>query len=120
MHEPAPVLSERFQLNDQAFELIAGFFKVLADPIRLRLLHALYEEERTVMQLMAATGANQANVSKHLKVLHDAGLVSRRKQGTNAWYRIGDTAVFNLCRIVCDRQQAFLSSKVAAFREDAS
>jgi ArsR family transcriptional regulator len=120
MLQPAVPPAERFQLNDEAFELIAGFFKVLADPVRLRLLHALYEGELTVMQLMAATGANQANVSKHLKVLHDAGLVTRRKQGTNAWYRIGDAAVFNLCRIVCDRQEAYLVSKAAAFREDAS
>lgn len=120
MMPPVDFSGERFVLNEEAFELIAGFFKVLADPVRLRLLHALYEGEQTVMQLMASTQANQANVSKHLKVLHDAGLVTRRKQGNHAWYRIGDAAVFNLCKIVCDRQQAFLTSKAAAFREEAS
>lgn len=107
-------------LSDAAYEQIGTFFKVLAEPLRLRLLNAMYDGERTVMQLVAATGGNQANVSKHLKVLLDAGLVARRKDGTNAHYGIADPIVFNLCESVCDRQQAFLASRASMFGESAS
>lgn len=106
----------RPDLTDAAYDQIAGFFKVLAEPLRLRLLNALYEGERTVAQLMATTGGNQANVSKHLKVLLDAGLVSRRKEGTSAYYGVADPIVFMLCESVCDRQQAFLESRASQFR----
>ena len=106
-------------LNDAAYEQIAGFFKVLADPLRIRLLNALYGGERSVTHLLAATGGNQANVSKHLRVLLDAGLVSRRKAGTSALYAIADPIVFALCEQVCDRQQAFLAARVNVFRGPA-
>lgn len=112
--KPRPVLT------DAAYDQIASFFKILAEPLRLKLLNALYEGELTVNQLLAVTGANQANVSKHLKVLLDAGLVVRRKEGTNAFYGIADPIVFMLCESVCDRQQAFLEARASMFREDAS
>lgn len=108
------------QLSDEAFEQIAGFFKVLAEPLRLKILHALYEGERTVNQIMEATGGNQANVSKHLRVLFDAGLLSRRKEGTNAYYRIADPLVFSLCDAVCVRQQAYLEAQASLFKDRAS
>ncbi|MEW6301526.1 MAG: metalloregulator ArsR/SmtB family transcription factor [Thermodesulfobacteriota bacterium] len=89
------------ELSETALHLIANRFKVLAEPMRLKILHALWDGERTVGELMAATGALQANVSKHLGVLQQAGLVSRRKEGVNVYYRICDETVFELCEVVC-------------------
>lgn len=105
-------------LSDAGYETISAFFRVLADPLRLKLLNTLQGGERTVAQLMAATGGNQANVSKHLRVLLDAGLLVRRKEGTNAWYGIGDPTVFALCEIVCARQEAFWKARASMLRED--
>lgn len=106
-------------LTDDEYESIAGFFKVLAEPLRLKILQALQQGERTVAQLMEDTRGNQANVSKHLRVLLDAGLVARRKEGTNAYYRIAEPLVFTMCDAVCTRQQEFLAARARMFRVDA-
>jgi DNA-binding transcriptional ArsR family regulator len=88
-------------LGAEALDLVARRFKTLSDPTRLALLQALFEGERTVGELRAATGCGQANASKHLGILAAEGLVVRRKDGLNAWYRIGDPSVMELCRVVC-------------------
>jgi DNA-binding transcriptional ArsR family regulator len=82
-------------------ELIAERFRVLSEPMRIRLLDALREGEATVQELEAATGASQQNVSKHLGVLLRSGIVARRKEGNFAVYAILDEAVFALCEEVC-------------------
>jgi DNA-binding transcriptional ArsR family regulator len=89
------------ELSDAALQMIADRFKVLAEPMRLKILHTLWDGERTVGEIIAATGALQANVSKHLGILQQAGLVSRRKDGLNVYYRICDETVFELCELVC-------------------
>ena len=99
------------QLTDEALEMIATRFKLLADPMRLRLLHALGERELTVGELVEATGGGQANVSKHLGALLEAGIVARRKAGLNAFYSIADQSIFDLCEMVCDRLEAQLSAR---------
>jgi ArsR family transcriptional regulator len=91
------------ELNDKALALIAGRFRLLADPMRLKILHTLSDKEMSVGELVTATGANQANVSKHLGVLLEAGVVSRRKQGLTANYRVTDETIFALCDVVCSR-----------------
>jgi ArsR family transcriptional regulator len=95
------------KLPDQLVEIIARRFRVLAEPMRIRLLDRLRDGEASVQELTDATGASQQNVSKHLGVLLDAGVVGRRKKGTLSLYRITDDAVFELCESVCgslDRQ----------------
>ncbi len=82
-------------------ELIAERFRVLGDPMRIRLLDALREGPASVQQLQAATGASQQNVSKHLGVLLTNGLVSRRKERNFALYTIADESVLELCEHVC-------------------
>jgi len=82
-------------------ELIARRFRVLGEPMRIRLLDALRDAPLTVGALQEATGASQQNVSKHLGVLHDAGLVRREKAGTSVRYEIADASVFALCEHVC-------------------
>jgi DNA-binding transcriptional ArsR family regulator len=82
-------------------ELIAQRFRVLGEPMRIRLLDRLREGEATVGELQAALDASQQNVSKHLNVLRQAGMVSRTKRGTSASYAIADPGVFELCEQVC-------------------
>ena len=88
-------------LTDEALELIAARFKILSEPLRLKLLHTLGRSEMTVGELVEATGAGQANVSKHLALLHDSGMVSRRKDGLSVYYHVSDQTVFKLCELVC-------------------
>jgi DNA-binding transcriptional ArsR family regulator len=93
---PAP---ER--LTDSVIELVATRFRVLGEPMRIKLLDRLRDGEATVHELHEAVGGTQQNVSKHLGVLLNAGLVSRTKQGTSARYAIADETVFALCDQVC-------------------
>lgn len=87
--------------SPEMLDQVAERFKVLAEPLRLELLNALRGGERTVSELVAATGAGQANVSRHLGLLHRNGLVGRRKAGLNVYYSIADPGVFELCELVC-------------------
>jgi DNA-binding transcriptional ArsR family regulator len=82
-------------------EAIAERFRVLGEPMRIRLLDALREAPATVQKLQAATGATQQNVSKHLGVLLRSGMVSRRKEGNFALYAVADEGVFDLCEQIC-------------------
>jgi len=88
-------------LSREALELVAQRFRALADPTRLALLQAMFEEERTVQDLAAITGASQANTSKHLALLLEQGLVGRRRDGLFTRYRIADPTLERLCRLVC-------------------
>ncbi len=82
-------------------EAIAERFRILGEPMRIRLLDALREAPATVQELQAAAGASQQNVSKHLGVLLRSGMVSRRKEGNFSLYAIADDGVFELCELVC-------------------
>ena len=86
-------------------ELIARRFRVLGEPMRIRLLDHLREGEATVGELSDAMKASQQNVSKHLAVLTDAGVLGRRKEGNHVYYRIADEGVFTLCADVCGSLQ---------------
>jgi DNA-binding transcriptional ArsR family regulator len=92
-------------LPDELVELIARRFRVIGEPMRIRLLDRLREGEASVNELTAALGASQQNVSKHLAVLADVGIVGRRKAGTHVYYRIVDEAVLALCEQVCGSVQ---------------
>jgi len=88
-------------LPDDLVDLIARRFRVLGEPMRIKLLDQLRRRPATVGELQVATSASQQNVSKHLGVLHDAALVRRRKDGNFVRYEIADPAVFELCEQVC-------------------
>lgn len=88
-------------LPDPLVEMIARRFQVLAEPMRIKLLDRLRDGEATVGELVEATGGSQQNVSKHLRVLFDAGLVTRAQEGNFARYAIADEGVFRLCEEVC-------------------
>ena len=78
-------------------------FKALGEPARLQLLSALRTGEQSVTELVERTGLGQANVSKHLQQLCNAGFISRRKEGTFAYYALADDEVFNICDLMCGR-----------------
>lgn len=88
-------------LPDPLVEVIAQRFRVLSEPMRIKLLDRLREGDATVGELQESLGASQQNVSKHLGILHSAGMVSRTKQGNHARYSISDPSVFELCEQVC-------------------
>lgn len=88
-------------LSDKTLELVAERFRVLGDPVRLRLLQTLEVGEKSVAELVGATGASQANVSKHLQLMLRAGVVQRRREGLFVFYSVRDARVFQLCDAVC-------------------
>lgn len=99
------------QLTEEALEMIALRFKLLSDPMRLRILHTLMNGEMSVSELVAATSGGQANISKHLGNLLESGMVARRKEGLNVFYRIADDSIFELCDTVCRRLEKQFSQK---------
>ena len=88
-------------LPEPLVDLIAARFRVLAEPMRIKLLDRLRDGDATVQELQEALGASQQNVSKHLGVLLSAGMVARTKRGTSSLYSIADQGVFELCEQVC-------------------
>jgi DNA-binding transcriptional ArsR family regulator len=97
-------------LPEDLAELIARRFRALGDPLRVRILDLLRNRELSVSLLAEQLGAGQQNVSKHLAVLTDAGMLARRKDGTHVYYRIADDAVFALCEQVCGSLQTQLAT----------
>ena len=100
-------------LPDPLVELIARRFRVIGEPMRIRLLDRLREGEASVTELAEELGASQQNVSKHLAVLAEAGILARRKAGTFVHYRIADEGVLSLCDEVCGSLQAQLRALAA-------
>jgi DNA-binding transcriptional ArsR family regulator len=91
------------KLDFDQLERVAGTFRAFGDGTRLSILQELKEGEMTVTEVVGRLTTSQANVSKQLKVLHDAGILSRRKQGAQVLYQIADPMVFELCRLVCEK-----------------
>lgn len=94
-------------LPEALVELIAQRFRVIAEPMRIRLLDALRDGPLTINELTETLGASQQNVSKHIGVLAQAGIVAREKDGNRVRCSIADQTIFELCELVCGglRQQ---------------
>ena len=88
-------------MDDLVFAQLARYFRALSEPIRLKILDALRSGPASVGQLTSALGCSQANVSKHLAVLMETGLVAREARGTSAYYRFAEPDVYQLCDLVC-------------------
>lgn len=84
--------------------------------MRLRLLNLLRDGEKCVQDLVEATETSQANVSKHLKVMLQAGILNRRSEGTSAYYSVADELIFELCNLVCDRLATRIEQQAKHFR----
>ena len=104
------------EYTPQLLDMIAGRFKILAEPMRLRILSALRAGERTVTDLVEETNAGQANVSKHLGLLYRHRLVDRRKDGLNVYYSITDEGIFRLCDLVCGSLEREVEERRRALR----
>jgi DNA-binding transcriptional ArsR family regulator len=91
------------KLGFDELERVAGLFRAFAEPTRLAILQELKGGERSVSEIVELLTTSQANVSKQLKQLFAAGVVTRRKLGTQVLYAIGDPMVFDLCKMVCDK-----------------
>lgn len=87
-------------LSADELDLIAGRFKMLGEPMRLKILQAVCKAPRTVNDIVTATGSTQANVSKHLALLAAAGILQREKDGQCVYYGIKDQLVVQLCELV--------------------
>ncbi|MFO1396166.1 MAG: metalloregulator ArsR/SmtB family transcription factor [Burkholderiales bacterium] len=85
------------------FAAVAQYFGLLAEPTRLKIMHTICQDERSVSAIVAATGATQTNVSRHLALLLRAGVVSRRREGNTVYYRVADADFVEICRTVCVR-----------------
>jgi DNA-binding transcriptional ArsR family regulator len=88
-------------LPSELAEVIAQRFRVIGDATRIRLLDQLRDGEASVQELSESIGGSQQNVSKHLLMLAEAGILGRRKQGNNVYYSIADDGIFELCEQVC-------------------
>ncbi|HVE49543.1 MAG TPA: metalloregulator ArsR/SmtB family transcription factor [Casimicrobiaceae bacterium] len=99
---PAKPLREADEL-DLVFDSVARYFSLLAEPMRLKILHTICRDERSVSDIVKATGATQTNVSRHLALMHRAGVVSRRRDGTAVLYKVLDPEMTEICRSMCVR-----------------
>ena len=103
-------------MPEDVVELIARRFRVIGDPTRIKLLDQLREEELSVQELCDRVGSTQQNVSKHLGVLADAGIVARRKDGNFTRYRVVDEGVYRLCEDVCGAMEQQLAALQSVLR----
>ena len=93
------------------FDAVAAYFGLLAEPTRLAILHTICDGEKTVSAIVAATGATQTNVSRHLGLLHAAGVVARRRDGASVHYRVDDPVFVEICRSACVRIAARIDAQ---------
>jgi DNA-binding transcriptional ArsR family regulator len=82
-------------------EHIAKFFAILAEPSRVKIVHAICRDERSVGEIVQLTGLSQTNVSRQLNMMLDQGVLSRRKSGNQAFFKVTDETLINVCRDVC-------------------
>jgi ArsR family transcriptional regulator len=87
--------------SDQVFSSAAELFRLLATPIRLKIISALCQTEKNVSQLLSEIDTTQPNMSQHLSTLYRAGVLGRRRDATQIYYRIGNERAATLCRAVC-------------------
>lgn len=102
--------------SDEFFTPIADYFKVLSETSRLQILSCLKDGAMNATELSEATGLGQANLSKHLKMLTEAEILSRQPQGVAIYYEIQDPMIFELCELVCDRLYARMQQKTETFK----
>ena len=104
------------KLSEDALRMVADRFKALGEPMRLKLIMSLREGEKNVGQMVEEVAATQANVSRHLQYLTDAGILKRRKDGLHVYYSISDPRVFDLCQVVCGSLEQHFNARARAFK----
>jgi DNA-binding transcriptional ArsR family regulator len=100
----------------ELLEHVADRFRVLGDATRLSIIRILLDEgELNVGEIVERLDTSQANVSKHLRVLNDAGIVARRPDGTAAYFSVADPSLMPVCAIVCDRLRDQVAAEARTF-----
>ncbi len=95
----------------EVFESVARYFLVLSEPARLRIVHAICQEEKAVGTIVEETDLAQSNVSRHLNMMYQAGVLRRRREGSQVFYSVTDSTLTDVCRAVCIRVSAELDGK---------
>ena len=103
--------------RSHAIDAVASYFRVLSEPTRIRIMHSICETEKTVSQIVEEIAATQTNVSRHLAIMHRSGVLARRKEGNQVYYRTADPAMVELCRSVCKRISERMDEKIPLRRE---
>jgi len=103
------------RLDPEALALVATRFRVLGEPLRLRLLRELQDGECSISVLAQRVDTTQPNASKHLKLMMEAGLIARRTEGTTVYCSIADRSVFELCDLVCGSLRDQLQDQARLF-----
>jgi ArsR family transcriptional regulator len=104
--------------QDRVFETAAELFGLLATPIRLKIISAVCLQEKNVTELLAMIATTQPNMSQHLSTLHRAGVLARRREGTQIYYRLQSERVAMLCRAVCTQVAAELDDDAVVASTD--
>ena len=104
------------QETNEVFESVAKYFSLLCDPTRLRIVHSICQDEKSVNAIADETGVTQSNVSRHLGMLYQAGVLARRREGSQMFYRVTDSAFTDICRTVCIRVAGELEGSKALKR----
>ena len=98
-----PVADSAPRLNRASLEKVAAIFAAFADATRLAILQELKKGRLSVGELVASLGTSQANISKHLKLLHQAGLLVREREGMQVFYKVSEESVYEMCNFACHR-----------------
>jgi DNA-binding transcriptional ArsR family regulator len=106
---------KNWKMSPDAVNLVALRFRILSEPLRLQILQQLEGGMQNVTDLVNAVGSTQPNVSKHLKILQDGGLVARKQEGNTVFYSIADESVFELCDLVCGSLKKKFAERSAMF-----
>ena len=104
-YDYAQDLNQAGEMNelDTVFEAVATYFSVLSEPTRLKIMHAVCDTEKTVSQIVGATGGTQTNISRHLGLMYRQDVLAKRRDGNQIYYRVTDETMMELCRSVCNR-----------------
>ena len=102
---------------DPVFDAVASYFSVLSEPTRLRIMHALCETEKSVSQIVEDIRSTQTNASRHLSLMYRSGVLARRKEGSQVYYRVADASMIEVCRTVCNQIAGSMDEKKPLRRE---
>jgi DNA-binding transcriptional ArsR family regulator len=114
------VLNSSTERSSTVLAPVAEYFKMLSEVSRLQILSCLRSGAKNVNEIATETGLGQANLSKHLKILTQAGILSRQPQGVSVYYEISDPLIFELCELVCDRIYQRMQQQAEKFKQFSS
>ena len=103
------------KLSKEVLNLVANQFRVLGEPLRLEILQFLESGEKTVNEIVISTNASQPNVSKHLRVMQEAGILTRRQEKNSVFYSVADNSIFTMCETVCGSLKTKLENQSRVF-----